>query len=164
MASEIPATTPTRLMIKTVVGGIKRVVHLKAYNSPKSSSSADLDVTEVGVNSSQNLQETLHNSKEMCWYTTNDPELLISPPFFNANSTPSELKNTCGIDRNEQGNEVETCKSAYLDHDEIKNSSISRQTKTVGRHSGWCMNSDFPCFKIFHLVRNELVSLYVLHA
>ena len=66
MASEIPATTPTRLMIKTVVGGIKRVVHLKAYNSPKSSSSADLDVTEVGVNSSQNLQETLHNSKEMC--------------------------------------------------------------------------------------------------
>lgn len=45
MASEIPATTPTRLMIKTVVGGIKRVVHLKAYNSPKSSSSADLAVT-----------------------------------------------------------------------------------------------------------------------
>ena len=45
MASEIPATTPTRLRIKIVVGGISRVVHLKAYNSPKSSSSEDLAVT-----------------------------------------------------------------------------------------------------------------------
>lgn len=45
MASEIPATTPTRLMIKIVVGGIRRVVHLKVYNSPKSSSSVALDVT-----------------------------------------------------------------------------------------------------------------------
>lgn len=45
MASEIPATTPTRLMIKMVVGGISRVVHLKAYSSPKSSSSDCFDVT-----------------------------------------------------------------------------------------------------------------------
>lgn len=45
MASEIPATTPTKLMIKTVVGGIRRVVHLKVYNSPNSSSSVALDVT-----------------------------------------------------------------------------------------------------------------------
>lgn len=45
MASEIPATTPTRFMIKIVVGGISRVVHLKAYSSPKSSSSDALDVT-----------------------------------------------------------------------------------------------------------------------
>ncbi|RHN64865.1 hypothetical protein MtrunA17_Chr4g0073721 [Medicago truncatula] len=45
MASEIPATTPTILIIKIVVGGIRRVVHLMAYNSPNSSSSVALDVT-----------------------------------------------------------------------------------------------------------------------
>lgn len=45
IASEIPATTPTRLMTSIVVGGIKRVVHLNAYSSPKSSSSLALEVT-----------------------------------------------------------------------------------------------------------------------
>lgn len=46
MASEIPATTPTRLIIRTVVGGIKRVVHLNEYSSPNSSSSSvAFDVT-----------------------------------------------------------------------------------------------------------------------
>nr|GMD25907.1 hypothetical protein MtrunA17_Chr4g0073721 [Ipomoea batatas] len=45
MASEIPATTPTKLMIRMVVGGISSVVHLKVYSSPNSSSSTALEVT-----------------------------------------------------------------------------------------------------------------------
>lgn len=45
MASDTPATIPTMLKMIKVVGGIRRVVHLKRYSSPNSASSADLEVT-----------------------------------------------------------------------------------------------------------------------
>ena len=46
IASEIPATIPTMLMMIRVVGGISSVVHLNAYSSPNTSfSSVALDVT-----------------------------------------------------------------------------------------------------------------------
>lgn len=47
IASDIPATTPIMFMIKRVVGGISRVVHLKAQSSANSSSSSPvaLEVT-----------------------------------------------------------------------------------------------------------------------
>jgi hypothetical protein len=44
-ASEIPATTPTMLIIRRVVGGMSRVVNLNKYSSAKPPSSACFDVT-----------------------------------------------------------------------------------------------------------------------
>lgn len=44
-ASENPATTPTMLTMRSVVGGIKSVVHFTMYSSPNSASSAALAVT-----------------------------------------------------------------------------------------------------------------------
>ena len=47
IASDTPATTPTMLIMRRVVGGISSVVHLKRYRSPNSSDSsfADFEVT-----------------------------------------------------------------------------------------------------------------------
>lgn len=45
IASDTPATTPTIFKMIRVVGGMRRVVHLKRYSSPNSASSADFDVT-----------------------------------------------------------------------------------------------------------------------
>lgn len=55
MASEIPATTPTKFMINMVVGGMRSVVHLKAYSSAKSSSSDALEVTVKFVSIPANI-------------------------------------------------------------------------------------------------------------
>lgn len=66
MASEIPATTPTRLMIRRVVGGISRVVHLKAYSSPKSSSSDAFDVTVKLVSIPANIFRSPCTTAKRC--------------------------------------------------------------------------------------------------
>ena len=58
---------------------------------------------------------TLYNSKQVGRHTTYDPKLLISPPFLYAYSAPPQLKNARREDRDEQSDEKEACKGAYLD-------------------------------------------------
>lgn len=69
---------------------------------------------EVCVNACQDFEETLDNSKEMSWDSSNNPELLVSPPFLDAHSTPSQFQDSRCNDRPEQCYEEETSKGAYL--------------------------------------------------
>lgn len=50
---------------------------------------------EVDVASSkgQGFHKAMYNGKEMRRHASNDPELLIPPPFLEADATPSQFKN-----------------------------------------------------------------------
>ncbi len=45
----------------------------------------------------------------MGWNTSNNPELLITPPVFNADATPPQLKHTCYNDGDEKAKKQDTC-------------------------------------------------------
>jgi hypothetical protein len=73
------------LMNTSVVGRMRRVVHLNAYSSPKSLSSEALDVSEICVDTRQHF-EPLKDYKQVNRNTTYNPKLFISPPFINTHS------------------------------------------------------------------------------
>jgi len=56
----------------------------------------------------------LEHCKEMSRDTPNHPELLIPPPVFYANATPSELKHTCQDDGDEEAKKQHTCNIGKL--------------------------------------------------
>jgi hypothetical protein len=61
--------------------------------------------SEVGVNTGKDLEETLEDSEEMSRSATNDPELFIPPPILNADTTPTQFKETRGENRDKKENE-----------------------------------------------------------
>lgn len=70
--------------------------------------------SEVGVNPSKHFQQPLEDGKEMGWCTTNDPELLVSPPVFNTDTTPSKLKYSSSENGDEEENKPHASKVTYL--------------------------------------------------
>ncbi|KAH0462912.1 hypothetical protein IEQ34_007494 [Dendrobium chrysotoxum] len=74
---------------------------------------------EVGVNSCKDFEQALHDGEEVCGNTANDLELLISPPLFNAHSTPPQFQNPHGENGDEECNEEEACKCANLQQGNI---------------------------------------------
>ncbi len=70
--------------------------------------------SEVCINTCANLENTLEQGKQMCRHATNNPELLISPPFIYSHSWPSHLQNTRSKDGDKERNEPQTRKVGDL--------------------------------------------------
>lgn len=69
---------------------------------------------EVGVDASEYFQQALEDSEKVSRCAANDPELLVSPPIFNAHTAPPELKYSRWKDGNKKENEPDTGVVAYL--------------------------------------------------
>ena len=82
----MPATTPTRLTINNVVGGIRSDVHLNTYSSPKFSSSPDFEVTVKFVSIPANTFKRPWKSANRCAET---PPITQNCSFLHHSSTPT---------------------------------------------------------------------------
>ena len=69
---------------------------------------------EVRINSSKNFKQTLEHGKQMGRHTSDNPKLLVSPPFIDSDATPSHFQNTSGKDRKKERNEPNTGKITNL--------------------------------------------------
>jgi len=102
------------------------------------SSSATFEVTEVGINASKHFKKPLEHSKKVSRCTTDDPELLIPPRILNAETTPTELKNTSCENWDEKENEPHASKVAYLQFFfflTLDQSSDERKEETISNYA-----------------------------
>ena len=70
--------------------------------------------SEVGIDTSQDLEQTLNDGEQVRRHTTNHPELLVPPPLLYAHPAPPQLQDARCEDRNEKRDEEETGKCANL--------------------------------------------------
>ena len=66
------------------------------------------------LNSWQNFEQTLKESKEMWGGTTNDPELLVPPPVMYTDTSPLHFQDASCSYRDEEGHENDTGIVTYL--------------------------------------------------
>lgn len=64
---------------------------------------------EVGVKSSNHFEKPLENGKEMSRNASNHPKLLVTPPIFNADTTPPQLEHAGNNDGDEEAKKPYAC-------------------------------------------------------
>lgn len=86
---------------------------------------------EVRVDAGEHFEDTLKHGEKMGGDASDDPELLIPPPFVDANAAPSHLENAGGEDGQEERDEPNACKVADLRDDEFSSEKTNSRKGTI---------------------------------
>lgn len=69
---------------------------------------------KVGVDTGENLEETLEDSEKMGWYASDHPKLLVPPPLVDPDPAPPHFEDSRREDADEKGEEPQASDVAKL--------------------------------------------------